>query len=88
MKFEMSMNFDLVYYRTKKKKFLIKGDEVLGRWQLGVAAGVDLAPVTLIFCKSSSFDTSINILVSKKFEYAPCLLVTYLEQQNSSSGPH
>ena len=51
------MNFDLVNNRTIKK-LMNKGDAVLGREQLGVG----LAPTILIFCKSSSFDTSINML--------------------------
>ena len=46
----------------QQKKIMIKGDVVLGRGQVGVGAGLVLAPITLIFCKSSSFDTSINIL--------------------------
>ena len=51
------MNFDLVNNRTKiNKKIMIKGDVVLGRGQLGVG----LAPYTMMFFKSFSFDISLT----------------------------
>ena len=54
------MNFGLVYDRTKKsfydfrRRSIRKGQ--LGRGEVGFAS------ISLIFCKTPSFDTSINIL--------------------------